>query len=163
MYACAVPAWIAQQIAVRPFYARGDTWRPMLLGTLLAVAAIPLYAGLAARGSVGLAAAGSLAVSASAAATLLLARRFHGAPNLTSLGLALLRAGGAAVLAALLARWVQPGLPGPLGALLDLALGGGVFLAAASAAIVLAADGATREAWLGLFAGALRRLRRAPK
>ena len=163
VYACAVPAWIAQQIAVRPFYARGDTWRPMLLGTLLAVAAIPLYAGLAARGSVGVAAAGSLAVSASAAATLLLARRFHGAPNLTSLGLALLRAGGAAVLAALLARWVQPGLPGPLGALLDLALGGGVFLAAASAAIVLAADGATREAWLGLFAGALRRLRRAPK
>jgi hypothetical protein len=30
--ACAVPAWVAQQIAVRAFFARGDTWRPMLLG-----------------------------------------------------------------------------------------------------------------------------------
>jgi hypothetical protein len=34
-----VPAWIAQQIAVRGFYARGDTWRPMWIGTAVAVAA----------------------------------------------------------------------------------------------------------------------------
>jgi peptidoglycan biosynthesis protein MviN/MurJ (putative lipid II flippase) len=163
VYAFAVPAWIAQQIAVRPFYARGDTWRPMLLGTFLALAAVPLYVGLAPRGSRGLATAGVLAVSASAAATLLLARRFHGAPSLGSLGLALLRAAGAAVLAALAARWLLPGRPGTLGALLDLAVGGGAFLAVASAAILLAADAATREAWLGLFGSTLRRLRRPPR
>jgi putative peptidoglycan lipid II flippase len=162
IYALAVPAWIAQQIAVRPFYARGDTWRPMLLGTFLAVAAVPLYIGLAPRGALGLAAAGVLAVSASAAATLILARRFHGAPSLGSLGFALLRAAGAAVFAALVARWVLPGHPGTLGALLDLAVGGTAFLVAASAAIALAADAATREAWLGLLTGALRRLR-APR
>jgi putative peptidoglycan lipid II flippase len=163
IYAFAVPAWIAQQIAVRPFYARGDTWRPMLLGSFLAVAAIPLYGALAAWGSLGLAAAGGLAVGASALATLLLARRFHGAPKLGNLGLALLRAGGAAALAALAARLVLLGRPGALGALLDLSLGGGVFLAAASAAIVVAADPATRDAWLGLFSGALARLRRGAR
>ena len=32
----AVPAWITQQIIVRAFYARADTWRPMLLGTAVA-------------------------------------------------------------------------------------------------------------------------------
>jgi len=163
VYAFAVPAWIAQQIAVRPFYARGDTWRPMLLGTFLALAAVPLYLGLAPRGSLGLAAAGVVAVSLSAAATLLLARRFHGGPSLGSLGLALLRAAGAAVLAALAARWLLPGRPGTLGALLDLAVGGGAFLAVASAGVLLAADAATREAWLGLFGSTLRRLRRLPR
>ena len=39
IFALAVPAWIAQQIAVRGFYARGDTWRPMWLGTAIALAA----------------------------------------------------------------------------------------------------------------------------
>ena len=35
--ALAVPAWISQQVAARAFYARGDTWRPMVLGTAVAL------------------------------------------------------------------------------------------------------------------------------
>ena len=41
--ALAVPAWVAQQVAVRAFYAREDTWRPMILSSGIALAAIPLY------------------------------------------------------------------------------------------------------------------------
>jgi len=161
IYAFAVPAWIAQQIAVRPFYARGDTWRPMLLGTFLALAAIPLYAALAGRGETGLAAGGALAISSSAVAMLLVARRFHGAPPLGSLALALLRVTLAALVAAAAARFAEPGMPGALGALLDLAVGGAVFLAVATLGVALAADPATRDAWLGLLARGVRRARKA--
>ena len=56
VFCLAVPGWIAQQIGVRAFYARGDTWRPMLLGTAIALLAIPLYLALAPRlGAAGLA------------------------------------------------------------------------------------------------------------
>jgi putative peptidoglycan lipid II flippase len=81
-----VPAWIGQQIAVRAFYARGDTWRPMLLGTLVAFAAIPLYLVLGRQfGVLGLAAAGFVGMTVNALATLALARRLHGAPPLGAL------------------------------------------------------------------------------
>jgi hypothetical protein len=109
---------------------------------------------------VGLAASGALAISGSALATLLVARHFHGAPPLASLALALARAALAALVAAAAARWIQPGRPGALGALLDLAAGGAVFVAVATATVAVAADGATREAWLGLLARTLRRARR---
>jgi putative peptidoglycan lipid II flippase len=163
VYAFAVPAWIAQQIAVRPFYARGDTWRPMLLGTFLALACIPLYAALAPGGSAALAAAGCVAISGSALATLLLARRFHGGPALGSLAAALGRSFAAAGLAALVSRTLQPGHPGLLGALLDIAVGGAVFVAVATAAIAIGADAATREAWLALLTRGLRRVRRTER
>jgi len=140
VFAFAVPAWIAQQIAVRPFYARGDTWRPMLLGTLLAAAALPLYRALAAYGAPGLAAAGAPAMGTSALATLALARASHGAPRLRGLALAALRAAAVGVAVALVARAVQPGGAGTRGALVDLASGR-----------------ATRDAWLGLARAALRR------
>jgi putative peptidoglycan lipid II flippase len=159
IYALAVPAWIAQQIAVRPFYARGDTWRPMLLGTLMAVAALPLYRLLAPRGVPGLATAGVLAIAANALVTLLLARVSHGAPAFGSLFLSLARTGLVALLAGLVARAAQPGAPGALGALVDLAAGGATFGIAATAGVYLAADAATREAWGRLFSGLLRRLR----
>ncbi len=82
----AVPAWIAQQIVTRAFYARSDTWRPMVLGTVFAVAAIPLYIALGRRyGAVGLAMAPGIAMSANALATILMARWYHGAPNLAHL------------------------------------------------------------------------------
>ena len=42
-FSVGVPAWVVQQIAVRAFYARGDTWRPMLLGTVVSLGSIPLY------------------------------------------------------------------------------------------------------------------------
>lgn len=161
IYAFAVPAWIAQQIAVRPFYARGDTWRPMLLGTALALGSIPLYAALAGRGETGLAAGGALAISLSAFAMLVVARRFHGAPPLGSLAVALLRVAAAAALAAAAARFAQPGHGGASGALLDVVAGGAVFLPVATLGVALAADAATRDAWFGLLGRVVRRARRA--
>jgi putative peptidoglycan lipid II flippase len=159
VFAFAVPAWIAQQIAVRPFYARGDTWRPMLLGTVLAAAALPLYRALAGYGAPGLAAAGALGVGASALATLVLARASHGAPRLGSVALAALRAAAVGVAVGLVARAVQPGAGGPWGALVDLACGGAAFAAAASAAAFLASGAATRDAALRIVRAALRRPR----
>ncbi len=82
----AVPAWIAQQIVTRAFYARSDTWRPMALGTVFALAAIPLYLVLGRRyGAIGLAIAPGIAMTANAIATILLARWYHGAPDLREL------------------------------------------------------------------------------
>lgn len=129
VFALAVPGWIAQQIAVRAFYARGDTWRPMLLGTGFALAAIPLYLALGSRyGGAGLAASGAIAISANALATLLLARRLHGAPRVAPLATGLVRAALAAAPAVFAARAVL-GTPrgGGAAAGLDLLAGGVVF------------------------------------
>jgi len=121
----AVPAWIAQQIAVRAFYARGDTWRPMLLGTGVAVAAIPLYLSFAGRfGVLGIAAAGVIGMSVNAVATLLLARWLHGGPDLQRLLATALRAALVALCAGLVTTAAVRAAPsGSLGAL--MALGGG--------------------------------------
>jgi putative peptidoglycan lipid II flippase len=157
VFALGVPAWIAQQLAVRPFYARGDTWRPMLLGSAVALIAIPLYHDLGSRlGARGLAAAGALAIGANALATLGMARIVHGAPRLLPLAGGALRAALLAGLAGVAGGLAQPGLPGATGALLDLALGGLAFGAAAGLALALGADPPTRDAALA----ALRALRR---
>ena len=109
VFALAVPGWVAQQIAVRAFYARGDTWRPMLLGTAFALAAVPLYLALGARyGGAGLAASGAIAISANAAATLWLARRLHGAPPAAPL-LAVLGRALAVAAPAVAAGWMAAG------------------------------------------------------
>jgi putative peptidoglycan lipid II flippase len=160
VYAIAVPAWIAQQIAVRPFYARGDTWRPMLFGTLMAALAVPLYWELAPYGPSGLAWAGVVAIGANAVLTLVLARAFHGAPALGELAVSLLRTGAVAAVAGYAARYAALGQPGARGALLDLAIMGGVFVAVAAPGVFLVADRATRDAALALFASLLRRVRR---
>jgi putative peptidoglycan lipid II flippase len=155
--AFAVPAWVAQQIAVRAFFARGDTWRPMLLGTALAVSALPLYLTLGPRyGVEGLAAAGALGVTANALATLLLGRRLHAAPRLLPLAASALRSalaagvGAAAALAA--AGASQAG-----GALVELATGGAAFAAAAALGIALFGDASTRSALRRLAARLARR------
>lgn len=140
-FALAVPGWIAQQIIVRAFYARGDTWRPMVLGTILSVLAIPLYMKLSEMDGVrGLAFAGVIGMTANAVATVIYARALHGAPKfiplLLSLGSSLMIAGPSifaawAVLRLRIAhlplmdwnlKWI---------ALFDLCLGGGVFAAIA--------------------------------
>jgi putative peptidoglycan lipid II flippase len=136
-----------QQIAARAFFARGDTWRPMLLGTGLALLAIPLYLKLGARaGAAGLASAGALAMSANALATLLLARRLHGAPSLGALAGTGLRALAVAVPAALAAHLTQLGAGGTWGDLADLALAGIAFGLVALVGIRLLGDAAMREA-----------------
>lgn len=148
LLAFAVPAWISQQIAVRAFYARADTWRPMLLGTAIALATIPLYLDLGRRfGVLGLAAAGVIGMSVNAFATLLLARWLHGAPRLASLWSTVARTGLIAVPAVLAARWcalhavaatTQEGL-------FNLLTGGIAFSAVAALGTALIGDQALRE------------------
>ena len=125
-----MPAWIAQQIVVRAFYARADTWRPMLLGTVVALAAIPLYLLLGDTvGVLGLAGAGAVGMSVNALATLLLARWLHGAPDLASLFGTTARATVIAVVAAVLVERivVVEAANGVRGALLQLGAGGMLF------------------------------------
>ena len=143
----AVPGWILQQITVRAFFARGDTWRPMLLATAVALLAIPLYLALGPRfGAEGLAAAGVIAMTCNALLTLLYARRLHGAPDLGALAetacRALVIAGAAAFAAALSVEvWMQGAV-----AFLQLAVGGGVFALTALLGARLIGDAPIREA-----------------
>ena len=160
--AFAVPAWVLQQIAVRPFYARGDMWRPMLLGSGVAVAAAPLYLWLGARsGATGLALAGVLGMGVSALATVGLARRLHGAPDVASLASSGARAALVAAVAAAIASLVPaPAATGLLGVSLALAIHGGVFGLLALLGISILGDDATRGAVQRLLVRL--RLRRAP-
>jgi len=155
--AFAVPAWITQQIAARAFYARGDTWRPMVLGTLVAIAAIPVYLALGKRfGAPGLGVAGVLGMTANAAATLALARLLHGAPRLGPLAGTAVRAAAISAVALAAAR-VAGGAPEATlaGAARQLTLGGGAFLAAASLGIAVAGGRSLRSGlWSAVRRGA---------
>jgi putative peptidoglycan lipid II flippase len=158
-----VPAWVVQTVAVRPFYARADMWRPMLLGTAFVVVAFPLYAWLGReRGAAGLALAGALAISANAAATLVVARRLHGAPRLLPLLGTLARALLASLPSAALAWLVadiaatRSGLSITPRALLELAVGGALYAALALPLLHALGDEPTRD----VFARAFARVRR---
>lgn len=157
--ALATPAWVVQQVASRAFYAREDTWRPMLLGTVVALGVIPLYLLLReSRGVEGLALAGVVAMSMNALATLVWARVRHGAPRFGPLGDSLARSALIALHAAPVALLVQSGRAGRLGAGLDLLLGGGAFAAVALAGVFVFGNEATR----GVVRRLLVRLRLAP-
>ena len=158
----AVPAWVTQQIAVRAFYARGETWRPMILGTLVALAAIPLYLSLThSRGATGIALAGVLAMTVNALATLVWASHRFAGPSLGPLLATGVRAVGIALLAGLAAGFAQPQMAtGWEGALLDLAVGGVVFSAVAASVGWLWGDEIMRGG-LAALAGRVRRLGRA--
>jgi putative peptidoglycan lipid II flippase len=162
VFSLAVPAWIAQMIAVRPFYARGDFWRPMLLGTAIAALAIPIYLTLGPSfGARGLAAAGALAISANALATLLLARRLHGAPRLAPLASTALRALLISLPAAAAAFYLQPGLAGALGSVVNLGVGGIAFALVSVAGIFAIGDAPMRESLKEVWRSLARRLRPA--
>ncbi|MDX2167423.1 MAG: murein biosynthesis integral membrane protein MurJ [Deltaproteobacteria bacterium] len=143
----AVPAWITQQIAARAFYARADTWRPMLLGTLVAFAAVPLYLALGnALGVRGLALAPAIGMSVNALATLIWARWLHGAPALGALAATTGRAALVGAGAAALVRW---GLPAQFasasGALLGLGVGATVYAALVAIGAWTVGDRVLRE------------------
>jgi len=143
----AVPGWILQQIVVRAFFARGDTWRPMLLATGIALLAIPLYLTLGPRfGAEGLAAAGAIAMTCNALLPLFYARRLHGAPDLAALagtaGRALVIAAAAAFAAALSVETWMDGAA----SLLQLAVGGAAFAVTALLGARLIGDPPIREA-----------------
>ena len=165
VFCAAIPAWVVQSIAVRPFYARGDTWRPMLLGTGVAALAIPLYATLGPRfGTLGLACAGALAITANALATLVLARSRHGAPELGTLAGAALRAllvgalcGACAHLVSSVAvpqLWQGEGFALALAKLVSGAL---VFGGLALPGVLWLGDAATRDLVRGLLSSVRRR------
>ncbi len=119
IFAWAVPAWSLQQIAVRAFYARSDMWRPMLLGSAIALAALPLYVVLGGRhGGVGIALAGVIGMSVNALATLGLARALHGGPSLLALAGTGLRAAALAIAAGGAGEGVRRFLDGNLEQLL---------------------------------------------
>lgn len=155
IFAFAVPGWILQQISVRAFYARGDTWRPMILGTVLSLAAIPFYIGLTrAAGAEGIALAGVLGMTANAVATIILARRMHGAPAFVPLLSAFARttlvcapAAVAAVMAVRLGEklFSHEGMDAKLAALLDGAAGGVAFCVIAVPGIMLFGDRSLRD------------------
>jgi len=129
-------AWSAQTVLARGFYALGNTWLPALLGTIVAIAAYPLYVVL--RGELGL---GGLALASSAAILVyvallgwLLARDLERvcAPESAGLGLFFTRALCALGLSIGAGRMLLRLLPegfetGPL--LLRAGLAGGVCLA----------------------------------
>jgi peptidoglycan biosynthesis protein MviN/MurJ (putative lipid II flippase) len=147
---------------VRPFYARRDFWRPMLLGTVIALLAIPLYLILGPPyGARGLAGAGAIAITANALATLALARRLHGAPHFAPLASTALRAILISLPAAAAAFFCQPGLNGTVGALVDLTVGGLAFSLLAVAGVLVAGDAPMRETLSGLWRSLSRHRRTA--
>ncbi len=161
VFSLAVPAWVTQQIAQRAFYARGDTWRPMLLGSAITLAAIPLYWIFGrSYGAVGLASAGVIAMTTSAVLTLALARRLHRGPSIT----ALLTTGGrtalVAVSAAGAAAWAQSvgqgAGEGKLAAILALVFGGLAFVAVTALGLVLVGDAPIKDALRRILPSALR-------
>ena len=138
LFCLGVPAWVVQTVAVRPFYARADMWRPMLIGTAFVLIAYPLYAMLGrAHGASGLALAGATAITLNALVTLLIARKLHGAPRLLPLCGTLVRAIAASLPAAALASsaaafaGTQAGLGRSAAAMSELLLGGAVYAAGA--------------------------------
>jgi putative peptidoglycan lipid II flippase len=143
----AVPAWIAQQIIARAFYARADTLRPMLLGTVVAIASIPLYLELGrSHGVRGLAIASAIGMTVSAVATLIWARWLHGAPTLFRLFGTSARAALIAVPAALLVRWLFGNPPSSTSsALLTVMSGTALFTLLAGGGTLLIGDDAMRE------------------
>lgn len=157
--AWAVPGWVSQQVAVRAFFARGEMWRPMLIGTGLALLALPLYAWATQYWAApGLAMAGVVAISINAGVTVGWARvRFEG-PRLAPVGGTILRGLVITGAAAMAASYWAPVSTGFWGALLELAVGGGLYGAVAALGLIVLGD---REAKQGLKGILSRRRKRS--
>jgi putative peptidoglycan lipid II flippase len=170
LLALAVPGWVAQQVAIRAFFAREETWRPMLLGSALAVAVIPLYRMLGDRlGGEGLAIAGVIAISLNAAVTLVWAQLRFGGPSLSALAGTAVRAVSIAVVSSLATAWATRWAVRELVAIpvvgdspwLALGVGALVYGALLLIGTRLAGDAAMREALAGILTrlgGLVRRL-----
>ncbi len=88
--AIAIVGWSVQAVAARGFYAREDTWRPMILTSAVVAVCIPIYMTLtAAHGVRGIAMSTGIGITLQAAGTILLFRFAHrgrlGAPALVGL------------------------------------------------------------------------------
>ncbi len=135
-FTISLPLWSSQAIYARAFYAAGETRLPMLWGTALTVASLPVYWGLhrwgmqRGYGVIGLAWASNLAILAQ---TLMLATLAHRRRLVPLFGLdfaELLRSLLAALVSLLGTRYAVGLLPpahGHLGSLLILLAGGTVW------------------------------------
>lgn len=172
LMAWGIPGWIVQQIIVRPFYARGDTWRPMVLGTLIVLAAIPLYGWLSkVYGLLGLTLAGVVGMSISAQIMLWVARRLHGTPEIrvlapTAFRSLLLALAAAACTASVMALTLGgtafvPGAKIDFGLAVQVAtLGGVVYIVCAFGLGLRFGDAPTRDTLQNLVAKITHRLLR---
>jgi putative peptidoglycan lipid II flippase len=134
IFGLAVPLWGAQAILSRAFYARQDTWVPMLAGTVVTALSVPLFwAGWRAFGAEGLAAASAIGMAGHVAAlAFLLGRRVPGVVSVAVLGhaargLLVAAAGGAAAWGAAYAASFALA-PGHARSLLQLGAGSGALL-----------------------------------
>src|SRR5262249_25877188 len=137
-FAAAVPLWAVQGLAARAFYAARDTLTPMIAGTAITLASLPVYAALyRALGPIGLAIASGAGILGHTLALLALAPRVL--PEVRPLAGGAARGLGAAALLATLAgaaawgtaRLVAGVVPGRhLAALAVCAAGSLVFAAA---------------------------------
>ncbi|MBW1884784.1 MAG: hypothetical protein JRJ58_14735, partial [Deltaproteobacteria bacterium] len=106
--------------------------RAMLLGTGIALLALPVYYAMGQQmGAQGLARAGVLAISLNALATLVWARLRFGGPELLQVTEGALRSGSVALVAAVAGDMTAAQVPLSAGAWGELLIGGGVFVATA--------------------------------
>ena len=143
-------AWSTQGLMARAFYARQRSWPPTVLGTVVVIAALPLYAlSAAAWDGVGLAAASSVAISAYVAVLAWGARRtLDGAvPGLIDALARLVPATAVGSAAGVGLRVVLPDGP---------ALVTGALAASTAAVVCLAAAAAFRMAEVGTLLALLR-------
>jgi len=134
LFGPAIVAWAGQVIAVRGFYARTDTLRPMLIGTVVTLAVLPVYALLADQLSApGLAAATSVGVALNLIATIAVYQRRYGGVDVAALVSSTVKGALIAVLAGVAVYAVQAYIAGWLTGLgqlapwIALALCGGLY------------------------------------
>jgi putative peptidoglycan lipid II flippase len=138
VFAAAIPLWAMQAILARAFYAGGDTLTPMVAGTLVAAASLPIYWLLSRTvGVVGLVIASDLGILAHTASLMLLLPRRLDTVNRRDIVGGTLRGYAVGALAALpawaAATWLPHGrLHGHLLVLVKLAVGGLVFVSVAA-------------------------------
>lgn len=155
-------AWAIQTMAVRGFYAKEDTWTPMIFGSVLTLLTLPIYWLLNEQfGLPGLAMATTIGMTLNALGTIVVYRARGGILPLKPIvagslrGLAFAVACGAPTFAAI---WLLGGHFSPFWQpLVELALGGTVF-----GLIAIAITLATRPEELEVVVGKiLRKLKRA--
>lgn len=92
IFSVGLAAWAVQTLAVRGFYAREDTWTPMILGSIVTVLSVPIYYLLNQRyGLQGLALSTTIGMSVNAVATVVVFRSRGGMLPIAPVGVGALR------------------------------------------------------------------------
>jgi putative peptidoglycan lipid II flippase len=157
-FALGIGAWSVQSLIVRGFYARKNTLEPMIIGTGVAVLAVPIYWGLSEwLGGFGLSIASTLGIVFNTVVLTVAFRYRHAPVSLRKLGLSAAKAAVAVVPAAGAAWFVLAHL-GPLDsaatAVVHLAVGGTTY-----ALLALGISALIRADELSILTHILRRVR----